>query len=182
LRYYEDFSVNQKRMTQVKIALNLFTKQIEIGWNEETEKSLQQRKATIWKYTATFGDEPIDKQGSEIMPVGNSEMEYLDVLKAALAEGPLVESTRRIIERQRIKLGISPERAAELEQIISVVQLSDNEKEYLQDVEDCFADGVISDSERRILTRRREMLSISDDRAAELEQMTMTKKQGDIDK
>jgi len=176
LRYHEDFSINQKRMTQVQGALKLFSKQIEIGWNKETEESLRQRKATVWKYTAAFDDEPANKQESNATPLLGVETEYLDDLKDALSDGPLIASTRRILDRQRIKLGISSERAAQLEQSINQSHLSDDEKGYMQDFEDCFADGVISDSERRILERRREKLGISEDRTAELEQMIKMKK------
>jgi len=178
LRYHEDFSINQKRMTQVHGALKLFTKQIEIGWNEETEKSLRQRKATIWKYTAAFGNEPINRQESQAKSLSEAEVEYLDDLKAALSDGAVAESTRKILERHRVKLAISAERAVQLEQSIKQSHLSDNEKEYLQDLEDCYADGVISDPERRILARRLEKLGISEERSSELEQMITMKIQG----
>jgi len=182
LRYYEDFSINQKRMTQVQSALKLFKQEISLGWDEEDENSLRQRKATIWKYVATFDDEPIEEQKSATVLLSDSEIEYLDDLKTALAEGVIVDGVRRILERQRMKLGISPDRASELERSISVGQLSDDEEEYIQDFEDCLENGVISDAGRRMLVRRRVKLSISDDRAAELEQMVVMKKQGGVDK
>ena len=175
LHYHEDYSVNQKRMNQVKSALKLFTKQIEIGWNAETEENLRQRKETIWKYTATFGDDPILNQPSDAMPLSKSEDEYLDDLQAALSAGQISEGTRKILDRQRIRLGISFERASQLEHRIACVSLSDNEKEYLQDIEDLYANGDLSLSAQNLLARRRSKLGISDEQAFKLEHMIKTK-------
>lgn len=176
LRYYEDFAVNQKRMTQINGSLKSFTHQIEIGWNEESEDTLKQKKATAWKYTATFGGETGDAPNVQISSVLESEAEYIDDLKTAFSDGALAESSRRILERQRKKLGISVERAIQLEQDIFNSNLSDDEKEYLQDLEDCLEDDVITDAERRMLARRREKFGISEGRALELENIITTKR------
>lgn len=178
LRYYEDFAVNQKRMTQINGALKSFKQQIEIGWNEESEETLKQKKATVWKYTATFGGDTVDVPNVQVSSLLESETEYVDDLKAAFSDGAPAESSRKILERQRKKLGISVERAIQLEQDICNSNLSDDEKEYLQDVEDCLEDDVITDAERRMLARRREKFGISEGRALELENIVTTKKQG----
>lgn len=177
LRYNEDFSINQKRITKVKGALKLFTKQIEIGWDAATEEHLRARKATVWKYTATFDDEKVTIQESHSTPsaLSEAEAEYLDDLKAAVSDGSVPDSGRRILERLRVKLGVSAERAVQLEQSIKELRLTDAEKEYLQDLGDCYADGVFSDSERRMLSRRREKLGITEERASELDHMSKMK-------
>lgn len=178
LHYEEDFAVNQKRMTQVKANLKVFGEGIDIGWNTETESRLQQKKMTTWKYTATFESDTGSGQKTLAAEADDAEVEYLEDLQGALADGPLGESARRILERRRSKLGISTERALALEQSLVQTQLTDDEKEYLEDLKDCFEDGVISDTERRMISRSRTRLGLSEERALELEKMLVAGKKG----
>jgi hypothetical protein len=168
LQYQEDFSVNQKYMTNVQAALKLFKQPIQINWNTETEERLQSRKAKTWKYTAKF-EKVIAIVGPQTYSACEAESEYLEDLNDALTGGVIPENIRCILERHRIKLGISVERSNELEQSISEPSFSDEEQEYLQDLDDCYVDGAVSDSALRILVRRRDKLGISETRASEIE-------------
>lgn len=171
LRYHEDFSINNRRMTQVQSNLKFFRKKIEIGWNSETEERLRHRKNTVWKYTAVFEEDvliPTEQSKSSFTDI---ETEYLEDLRDALSNGTITESGRRILERQRAKLNITTERAQELEQSLFLSNLSEDEKEYLDDLHDCLENGVISETGRRILERHRKKLGIEEDRALQLEQM-----------
>ena len=69
----------------------------------------------------------------------------------------------------RTKLGISPERAAEIEKSLQRPQLTEDEQEYLDAVKEEIVDGVIPDSSRRLLSRLRRSMGISEERAVELE-------------
>ena len=175
LRYNEDFSVNQKRMSKVQMDLTMFSKKLDVGWNDETERSLRQRKCMVWKYTATFDDPESNPLTSGTLASNGAEADYAEDLKAAIINGVIAEGARRILERQRIKSGISKERSAQLEQHITRSCLTDAEQEYLQDMMDCSIDGVINDSARQILARRRDKLGVAEKRASELEQMLTTK-------
>lgn len=179
LHYEEDFAVNQKRMTQVKANLKVFGEGIDIGWNTETESRLQQKKITTWKYTATFDSDTGNGQKTLVAAANDAEVEFLEDLQGALADGPLGESARRMLERRRSKLGISTERALALEQSFTQPRLTDDEKEYLEDLKDCFEDGVISDTERRMIARSRTRLGLSEERALELEKMLVAGKKGE---
>ena len=53
--------------------------------------------------------------------------------------------------------------------------LPDNEKEYIELLEDCLLDGVITEDERRILNRMKNKYSISEERASELEENVKNK-------
>lgn len=100
--------------------------------------------------------------------VDDNEQEYLDEVKACLEDdGQITDRERRLLDRLRKSLGISEKRAKELE--ASVSSLSDDEKEYLEELRACMQDGNISDRERRLLDRLRKSLGISESRAKELE-------------
>lgn len=113
---------------------------------------------------------PETSSGNEVT---STEQEYLDELKACFEEdGNICPKERRLLERFREKLGISAERAKELEESLSAPQLTDAEKEYLEEYKACIEeDGEISPKERRLLNRIRESLGISEERANKLEKL-----------
>lgn len=113
---------------------------------------------------------PETSSGNEIT---STEQEYLDELKACLEEdGEISPKERRLLERFREKMGISAERAKVLEESLVVPQLTDEEKEYLDEYKACIEeDGEISPKERRLLNRIRESLGISEERANEIEKL-----------
>ena len=108
--------------------------------------------------------------GSQVI---SAEQEFLDELKACIEDdGEISPKERRLLERFRVKLGISAERAKELEESLVVSQLTDDEKEYLEEYKACIEeDGEISPKERRLLNRIRESLGISEERANEIEKL-----------
>lgn len=126
------------------------------GHNEDVERLLQSTKTNV--------------SGSEVSD--NNEWEYLEELKSCLEDGEVSKGERRLLDKLRRKLGISDQRAKELEDSLIKPQLTDEEQEYLAEYRECFADeGNISTSERRLLNRLRLKLGISESRAAELEAM-----------
>lgn len=101
--------------------------------------------------------------------VSENEQEYLEEIKACLADdGTISDRERRILNRLRDSLGISEQRARELEDSLNK-GLTDDEKEYLDALKDSLVDGVISNRERRLLDKLRASLGISEARAKELE-------------
>lgn len=101
------------------------------------------------------------------------ELEYLDELKACLADdGTISDRERRLLDKLRKSLGISEERAKELGQSCDNTALTKEEQEYADEIKACLAeDNEISDKERRLLNRLYKSLNISDERAREIEQM-----------
>lgn len=101
--------------------------------------------------------------------VSENEQEYLEEIKACLADdGTISDRERRILNRLRDSLGISEKRAKELEDSLNQ-GLTDDEKDYLDALKDSLVDGVISNRERRLLDKLRTSLGISEARAKELE-------------
>ncbi len=102
--------------------------------------------------------------------MNDKELEYLNELKECLEnDGTISDRERRLLDKLRSSLGISEERAKELEKQISNVELTSDEEEYFNELKSCYEDGEISDKERRLLNRLYKSLGISDSRAVEIE-------------
>ena len=100
--------------------------------------------------------------------VTSEEQEYLEEIRACLDnDGEISSRERRLLDRLRKSLGITEARAKELE--TSVNNMSDDEKEYQEELKACLEDGTISDRERRLLDRLRKSLGISEERAMAIE-------------
>ena len=100
--------------------------------------------------------------------VTSEEQEYLEEIRACLDnDGEITSRERRLLDRLRKSLGITEARAKELE--ASVNNMSDDEKEYQEELKACLEDGTISDRERRLLDRLRKSLGISEERAMAIE-------------
>lgn len=98
------------------------------------------------------------------------EQEYLSEVKDCLSDGKIGSRERRLLEKLRVKLGISSERATALESSFKP-SLTDDEKEYLEEYKSIIADGEITPRERRLLDKLRTMLDISEARAKEIESL-----------
>lgn len=77
------------------------------------------------------------------------------------------EKERRVLERLRKHLGISEDEAKHIEE--KIMQLSQNEKEYLEEYLAIIAEGEITERERRLLNRLSSSLGIPEERIKELE-------------
>ena len=84
--------------------------------------------------------------------------------------GVIDERERMMLDRMINVLGISPERAQQLEMLVSSENgLTKEEKEYLEKYKVFIENGEVSDRERQMLIRFANLLGISEERALELE-------------
>lgn len=115
---------------------------------------------------------PAEKE-NKAPSVSENEKQYVEEIKACLADdGQISEKERRLLNRLRMSLGISEERAKDLEKMANAGgTLTEGEAELFAEYKECLLDGSISDKERRILDRLRKSLGISEERASELEKM-----------
>lgn len=99
------------------------------------------------------------------------ELEYLEEIKLCLEEDSVISTReRRLLERIRQQLGISEQRATELEASLMKSQLTEEEQEYLDEYKTCLEEeGEITPKKRRILDKFRKTLGISEERALEIE-------------
>jgi hypothetical protein len=91
------------------------------------------------------------------------------MVKECMEDGEIGARERKLLDKIRVKNGISEERAKELEATLSAPQLTDDEKEYLEAFKDACEDGKVSDKQRRLLEKLRVMYGISEERARQLE-------------
>ena len=109
---------------------------------------------------------------SSLSDLTDAEMRYQEEVEFCLEEETEIdEHSRKFLERKRQKLGLSAERAQEIEDMVkaSLVSFTDEEKEYLEALDDVVEDGGIPNNVRRLLERERKSLGISEERAQELE-------------
>lgn len=99
------------------------------------------------------------------------EQEYFEALQEYLSDGEISERERKMLERVRKALGISEERAAELEASLQQPKLNDDEMEYLEAYKEYLVDGEIDEKSRKRLEIFRKGLGLSENRAAEIEGM-----------
>lgn len=101
----------------------------------------------------------------------SDEEEYLTEYKACLEDdGVITDRERRLLDRIRKSLGISEERARELEASCTAPSFTEEEQEYADEIRACLEEGgCISDRERRLLNKLRISLGISEERANEIE-------------
>ena len=109
-----------------------------------------------------------DSEKSDDDSLSTEEQEYLDMFQM-YAEGEISERDRKKLDKFRISLGISEERAKELEESLLELELTDEEQKYLDLYKDCSIDGEISAIDRKLLDKMRASLGLSEERARELE-------------
>lgn len=145
-------------------------------WNKKIEEKFELRENAVLAIHVQFASlHDLETQTSSANTFSfsqytESEKEYLKELKNCLGENNEISSgERRLLEKLRKHLGISEERALELEEYLKP-SLTEDEKEYLEEYRYCLASGSeISASERRLLDKLRNRLGISEDRAKNIE-------------
>ena len=148
-----------------------FSKTEEIEWEIDMKfKPLQDfDNAYVTNSQATDSiDQSLNSELSE------DEIAYKEEVKFCLEDASEIDvHSRKFLERKRQKLGLSETRAQEIEDMVkaSLVSFTDEEKEYMEALDDVIEDGVIPDNVRRLLERERKSLGISEERAKELEEI-----------
>ena len=116
-------------------------------YESDSDSTFKEAEETEWKITAKF--KPLEEYANNAMPVegtheeaanpststlSDDEQSYAEEVKFCLEDGAIGDKERRFLERMRTKLGISPERAAEIEESFHQPQFTEDEQEYLDAV------------------------------------------------
>ncbi len=174
--------VESSEMKEIKGELKSLFASAGLEWSKTEEAKYQMQENAILSIKVKFApmkqltgelaqQQLIEPAIEETLQLTGEEQEYLDEVKECLADAELGGSERRLLNKLRIKLGISEVRAAELEESLHKPQLTEAEKEYLEAYEDALEDGVISEKERRLLDKLMKINDISAERASEIEKM-----------
>ncbi len=153
-----------------------------VSFDKERYYSSSQSQSSVLQINVVFAPESefssqitsSDESSSNVEFTSN-EVKYLEELELMLEDDAKIDADeRKILERKRIKLDISEERAKELEVSLQIksTALNDSENEYLEEIKEIIEDeGSINESTRKVLERRRVKLGISEERAKELESL-----------
>jgi hypothetical protein len=99
-----------------------------------------------------------------------SEKVYLDEFKGFKENGKISDRERRFLDILATALCISPARQKQLEESVVEPALTDEEQEYYDEVKACLTDdGVISDRERRLLSRLGQSLGLTEEQMRHIE-------------
>lgn len=105
----------------------------------------------------------------------NEEKDYYELLVDLLDNGEISDSERNILNKRKEKYSISDSRAIEIEEFAKQERLknlkpqNDSENSYYELILDFMENGIVSESNRKILNKRLEKYGITEARAKELE-------------
>lgn len=100
-----------------------------------------------------------------------TENDYIEEFNIFIEDGSdISEKERKLLNRKREKLGISEERAKEIEDsILNKNQFTQEELDFIEEVNFCLEDdGEIDESEMKMLKRKSVKLGLSEERAQEI--------------
>lgn len=155
-----------------KKAAETFEKEIE--FDESSEITEIEEISDEQEVTSNHSDET----NTDVVKLSEAENEYIEEFNLIIEDSSeLSDKERKMLNRLRDKLKISEARALELElQILNKNTFTENELDFLQEIEFCLEDDkIIDDSEMRMLNRKREKLGITEERGNEL--IALIKKQ-----
>ena len=172
----ETCQMSTNEMDSVKANFEYMMVKANGSYDASTDKTFSSNEETEWSIHVEFAplEELLEQQSSSnngASKLTDDESEYLEMVKECLEDGEIGSRERKLLDKIRIKNGISEERAKELESTLTVPQLTDDEKEYLEAFKDACEDGIVSDKQRRLLEKLRVMYGISEERAKQLENM-----------
>ena len=102
----------------------------------------------------------------------DAEEEYLDNIREFLEDdAEITPRERKMLDRIRQKLGISEERAKELEASLAKPQLTDDEQEYLDMYREYAEKGDVTEKKRRRLDKFAAAMGVTAERVKEIEKL-----------
>ena len=183
----ESVSMTSSKVLSVKASFEYLVTKASGSYDAKTDKTFSKTEEIEWeidmqfKPLQDFEDDNVDASNgqavAQIAQTQNSELSedelaYKEEVEFCLEDAPEIDAhSRKFLERKRQKLGLSETRAQKIENMVkaSLESFTDEEKEYMEALDDVIEDGAIPNNVRRLLERERKSLEISEERAKELE-------------
>lgn len=170
----ETCQVSANEMEEVKANFEYIMVKANGSYNSTTDNTFSRNEETEWSIYVKFASlEELTEQNSSNtkgdLNLSDNEAEYLDMVKDCLEDGEIGARERKLLDKIRMKNGISEERAKELEATLNAPQLTDDEKEYLEMYQEYAAKGKITEKERNRLNKFAIALGILKERAEQIE-------------
>lgn len=159
----------------IKAKLKVLMANIEGRSYEEEEKQLREETETIWRVSVKFRSKKLLQEKSQSRNTISStltekEKEFLNEVRFCIEDDDIIDNFEQIfLNKTREKLGLTEERAKELQESILKPQFTENEKEYINALSKLMIDGQIPESAQHIVERFRNRYEIDEQRANEIE-------------
>ena len=162
------FFTSSSEKEDIKAKLKVLMANIEGRIYEEEEKQLREDIETIWRVSVKFRSKNLLQEKSQSRNTISStltykEKEFLNEVRFCIEDDGIIDNSEQIfLNKTREKLGLTEERAKELQESILKPQFTENEKEYINALSELMIDG-------QILERFRNLYEIDEQRANEIE-------------
>lgn len=169
------FFTSSSEKEDIKAKLKVLMANIEGRSYEEEEKQLREDIETIWRVSVKFRSKNLLQEKSQSRNTISStltykEKEFLNEVRFCIEDDGIIDNSEQIfLNKTREKLGLTEERAKELQESILKPQFTENEKEYINALSELMIDGQIPESAQRIVERFRNLYEIDEQRANEIE-------------
>jgi hypothetical protein len=169
------FFTSSSEKEDIKAKLKVLMANIEGRIYEEEEKQLREDIETIWRVSVKFRSKNLLQEKSQSRNTISStltykEKEFLNEVRFCIEDDGIIDNSEQIfLNKTREKLGLTEERAKELQESILKPQFTENEKEYINALSELMIDGQIPESAQRIVERFRNLYEIDEQRANEIE-------------
>lgn len=185
----ESVSMTSSKVLSVKASFEYLVTKASGSYDAKIDKTFSKTEEIEWeidmqfKPLQDFEDDNVNASNGQAVAqiaqtqkseLSEDELAYKEEVEFCLEDASEIDAhSRKFLERKRQKLGLSETRALEIEDMVkaSLVSFTDEEKEYMEALDDVIEDGVIPDNVRRLLERERKSLGISEERAKELEEI-----------
>ena len=170
------FFTSSSEKEDIKAKLKVLMANIEGRSYEEEEKQLREETETIWRVSVKFRSKNLLQEKSQSRNTISStltykEKEFLNEVRFCIEDDGIIDNSEQIfLNKTREKLGLTEERAKELQESLLKPQFTENEKEYINALSELMIDGQIPESAQRIVERfRNHLYEIDEQRANEIE-------------
>lgn len=169
------FFTSSSEKEDIKAKLKVLMANIEGRSYKEEEKQLKEETETIWRVSVKFRSKNLLQEKSQSRNTISStltykEKEFLNEVRFCIEDDGIIDNSEQIfLNKTREKLGLTEERAKELQESLLKPQFTENEKEYINALSELMIDGQIPESAQRIVERFRNLYEIDEQRANEIE-------------
>jgi len=187
LEYHQTISTSETKFVSsteendLKASAKFLWTKVNATYKDALETKFKQSMETEWRVDVKFrsmldfdkfaknGDN-VEQEVKNVACLTDEEEKYKEEVLFCLEEGGVIsDEERSFLERKRKKLGVSEDRAKEIENVCLDELMTAEEREYIEELQAAMTDGVIPDNVRRLLDRLRKSLDITEARAKELE-------------
>ena len=167
-------SLNKQSQENINAAYENLIFHINANYDHKQEFHVKTNEETMWRITAEFKPlsefENNQKTNSDKVAITDSsaEQEYIKAVKQFLEDGEISEPERHFLNKKRDKLGISEQRASELE-VSLATQLTEGEQFYLKKYREYAKTGEITEMQRHLLNDIADTYGLSPERVKHLE-------------